>query len=78
MVYNGIILKDGRLELEGGVRLPEGTAVTVAPVLQDDKKTQEDKKILLSILDLAWPSGIPDLASQHDHYIYGTPRQSVE
>lgn len=70
MVYHGIILKDGRLELEGGVRLPEGTTVTVAPVMQDDKKT------LLGILDLAGPSGIPDLASQHDHYIYGTPKRA--
>jgi hypothetical protein len=31
--------------------------------------------ILDDILDLAMPFGVSDLAEQHDHYLYGTPKR---
>jgi hypothetical protein len=30
---------------------------------------------LLRILELARDMGLPDLAQQHDHYLYGTPKK---
>jgi hypothetical protein len=41
-------------------------------------KRKSKKKVLATIADLdllALDTGIKDLASQHDHYLYGMPKQ---
>lgn len=38
-------------------------------------ETVREPGALDSILDLAQDFGIPDLAEQHDHYLYGTPKR---
>lgn len=38
--------------------------------------TEEDWEALVKLLrDCAMDTGIPDLAHQHDHYLYGTPKK---
>jgi len=53
------------------VQLPEGEVVqlTVTPAVEDE----EDPAAHLP--DLAIDLGIPDLATNIDHYLYGLPKQ---
>jgi hypothetical protein len=67
MTYLGTI-KNGKVELEQGIHLPEGTPVRVEPLISDEDPA-------LGIAEEAVHTGIPDLAKQHDHYIYGTPKR---
>jgi len=67
MTYLGTV-QGGRIVLEDGTRLPDGTVVRVEPI---DAGTDPAD----GLGDEAVSSGITDLASQHDHYIYGTPKQ---
>ena len=63
MVYQGTV-RNGKIELENGNALPDGTVVRVEPL--DNKGDPAD-----GLGDEAASTGITDLASQHDHYIYG-------
>lgn len=71
MEFRGRV-KDGVVVLEQGVALAEGTEVRVAPLEpQATPTTVWDK--LRSLAGSA--KGLPkDAASQHDHYLYGTPK----
>lgn len=75
MSYRGEI-KDGAVILENGIKLPDGTSVTVEPVIArapaTDRTDQNDE--LSGIADLAVETGIKDLARNADHYLYGHPR----
>ncbi len=73
MTYRGRI-ENGVAVLDGGVRLPEGTPVEVAPV--EPKKPPIADDPFYRIYELAMPSGIPDLAENIDHYLYGHPKVS--
>jgi hypothetical protein len=66
MTYRGTV-KHGKVELEAGVSLPDGTSVRVEPVEPSDPAD--------GLGDEAVSTGLPDLASQHDHYAYGTPKR---
>jgi len=67
MVYFGKI-RQGKLELDGPGSLPEGMRVRIEPV--------EDDPIFHLGDDAADDPALPtDLASEHDHYGYGTPRR---
>lgn len=67
MTYLGMV-KNGKVELQNGSELPGGTSVRVELIrVQDDPAFGIDQE--------AVTSGIPDLAQNHDHYIYGTSRQ---
>jgi hypothetical protein len=68
MVYFGKV-KNGRIELDNGNGIPEGTRVRIEPLVQDEDPADR-------LGDEAAETGIPDLASEHDHYIYGTPRRA--
>jgi hypothetical protein len=72
MTYFGKI-QNGMVVLEGGVRLPEGTAVKVEPVV-DAASAGVDP--LYQLTQLAVPTGVPDLAKNIDHYLYGHPKVS--
>jgi hypothetical protein len=75
MVYQGII-QDGKLILENGVQLPEGAPVRVE--LLTERATDESHTagydVLLNMSDFAVDMGIPDLAVNINHYLYGHPK----
>lgn len=75
MVYQGKI-KNGVVVLDGPTQLPEGTAVRVEPVangrLEAGPETEDDPIFRMS--ELAVETGIPDLATNLDHYLYGHPK----
>jgi hypothetical protein len=71
MVYRGRI-DHGVVVLEDDASLPEGTVVDIVPVGSNASADAEER--LYRLADLATPSGIPDLAVNIDHYLYGHPR----
>lgn len=71
MQYRGKVT-NGVIVLEGNRKLPEGQAVVVQPVTE--KKDAGDDVYRLN--ELAVPTGIPDLAKNVDHYLYGHPKVS--
>ena len=73
MTYRGRV-KDGVISLDGGAFLPDGTLVVVAPLTEPERVDTGCEDPLFAIGDLAVETGISDLASQIDHYLYGHPR----
>ena len=71
MTYRGRFT-NGVVVLEGDARLPEGTEVRVEPVRP--MKDHEPADLLFHMGDLAVDTGIPDLATNLDHYLYGHPK----
>lgn len=68
VTYKGTV-KNGRVELEAGANLPDGTDVNVEPI--DDSEDPADR-----LADEAVSTGLTDLAEQHDHYAHGTPKRA--
>lgn len=78
MVYQGII-QNGQLVLENGVQLPEGTPVRVELLKQDTARAGRPKDdILYRMGEYAVETGIPDLAVNINHYLYGHPKVTDE
>ena len=73
MTFRGRV-SGGVVILESGAELPEGTAVTVQPVETPPSTVADDQ--LYRLADLATRTGIPDLARNIDHYLYGHPKVS--
>jgi hypothetical protein len=71
MVYHGSV-HDGLVVLEGDVRLADGTPVTVQTIDLPVPTVTDDPVYRLG--ELAAPTGIPDLATNIDHYLYGHPK----
>lgn len=69
MTYIGTV-RDGRIELPAEAAFPDGTLVRIEEVAQGaDPAYGLDEE--------AVDAGLPDdSASQHDHYIYGTPKRA--
>lgn len=67
MVYFGKVNK-GRIELDPGAKLPEGARVRIEPV-------PEGSDPLDDLGREAVDGGPEDLATQHDHCIYGSPKR---
>ena len=72
----------GRVEgdvvvFDGKPRLAEGTAVKVQPIAKRERRKRaasELGEVLLSFAGKA--EGLPhDMAENHDHYLYGTPKR---
>lgn len=72
MVYFGKY-HDGKIIPEGELRLPEGSRVRIEPVAPARAQAGPDPADDLA--SEAVDFGIPDLASQHDHYLYGTEKR---
>ena len=72
MTYRGQI-KNGVVVLEGKAALQEGTLVNVEPVEESD----DCSTLRNGLLKLAGKAqGLPsDMAVNHDHYLYGTPKR---
>ena len=78
MVYQGTI-QNGVVVLANGVHLPEGAAVKIelAPQSTENETAGIDKSQLDPVFrmgELAVDTGIPDLAVNIDHYLYGHPK----
>jgi hypothetical protein len=63
LAYNGNAMMSVKGKIKNGVVLP----------LEPVSETDEGRDVL--ILECQVDTGIPDLASQHDHYLYGTPKK---
>lgn len=74
MVYRGKV-RDGAIVLEPGVQLPEGVEVRVEV---DEREPLQPSKLdpLSRMTDLAVETGVRDLATNVDHYLYGHPKVS--
>ena len=78
MVYRGHI-RDGRIELDEQVRLPEGAPVEVSitpqpPAVQEDELGPTLYERLKPVIGIA--KGLPPDASINvDHYLYGHPKR---
>lgn len=74
------IYENGVLRLKEPLSLPDGVEVDVQVTASDqgngDLKASEAKWDALTqlIADCAIDTGVEDLASQHDHYLYRTPK----
>ncbi len=81
MNYKGIV-QNGVIEVEGGVRLPEGAAVQIELAVEEPAAKQDgEPTIWQKLAELGrWAETIPtdlpeDLAANHDHYLHGTPKR---
>ncbi len=72
MTYRGHV-KSGQIVLDEPVALPEGAVVNVDVV----ENGRSPATIWEKLLELAGTvEGLPpDLAENHDHYLYGTPKK---
>jgi hypothetical protein len=70
MTYRGKV-KGGAIVLEPGVELPEGVEVSVRVAAATSSDAVDP---LFGMSDLAVDTGISDLATNVDHYLYGHPR----
>ncbi|HEX5472091.1 MAG TPA: hypothetical protein VFW73_09400 [Lacipirellulaceae bacterium] len=72
MTYRGHV-KNGQIALDESVELPEGAEVQVSVL----PAAKNEPGIWNALLDLAGTlEGLPpDLAENHDHYLYGTPKK---
>ena len=73
MVYFGRV-QNGKIVPEPGARLAEGSTVRIEPVEAAANGTPQDVDPADDLDRFAVPTGIPDLASQHDHYSSGAMR----
>ena len=71
MVYRGRV-EQGAIVVEPGAELPEGAAVRIELVPEEEHGVDP----LLQMTELAVDIGITDLATNIDHYLYGHPRAS--
>ncbi len=72
MTYRGRV-QGGAIVLEPGIDLPEGSVVRVE--VETTERSRRDDP-LFRMTELAVDTGIPDLATNIDHYLYGHPRAS--
>jgi len=75
MVYQGTI-QNGVVVLENGICLPEGVPVQVELVVKEPSEPtlSPEDDALLRMSELAVDMGVPDLAVNIDHYLYGHPK----
>jgi hypothetical protein len=73
MTYRGRV-KDGAIILEPGIELPEGSVVKIELEPTESRMDGAASDPLFRIADLAVETGIPDLATNIDHYLYGHPK----
>jgi hypothetical protein len=79
MVYQGTV-QNGVVVFATGIPLPDGTPVRVeaesCTAAKGESLPQDD--ILLRMGEFAVDTGIPDLAVNIDHYLYGHPKVTDE
>jgi hypothetical protein len=72
MTFRGYI-RNGVVVVDGGVDLPEGAEVQVVLLAAADQGTTLGQRLMKYS---GKAEGLPaDLARNHDHYLYGTPKK---
>ena len=80
------IYENGVLRLKERLSLPEGAEVEVT-VTSYEKGNDEPSQLIDGsswdnltqlLADCEIDTGIPDLANQHDHYLYGVPKRLTD
>ena len=80
MTYHGKVTKSGTVMLDDPRALPEGTIVAVRP-LKRAAVSRKKKSKAPNLYERMKPfigkgKGLPpDLAENHDHYLYGRPKK---
>ncbi len=79
MVYQGTV-QNGVIVIEPGAQLPEGASVRVELLEKQQSEEIRSPKddILFRMAEHAIETGIPDLAVNIDHYLYGHPKVTDE
>ena len=70
-------IKNGVIELPTGLDLPDGTEVTIeakGPIGTVEKQKQSFAERYSEFVGCIH-SGVGDLADNHDHHLYGTPKR---
>jgi hypothetical protein len=75
MIYRGTV-KGNVVLLEAGAQLPDGTSVCVEPQEPARNGSLAGQCDLFQIGEQAVETGISDLATNADHYLYGHPKVS--
>ena len=78
--------ENGVLRLKEPLSLPEGTEVEVTVTSHDESdgepsQVMDDRSwdtLTQLLADCEIDTGVPDLASQHDHYLYGIPKRLTD
>ena len=73
MSYKGTV-RNGVVVLDAPLKLPEGTTVHVEPVSDQKASASRPEDPLFDMSQYAVDTGIPDLAVNLDHYLYGHPK----
>ncbi len=73
MTFEGTV-QGGVVVLEPGAKLADGTLVRVEPILSPLSEQDRREFNIFRMGDLAVDTGIPDLATNIDHYLYGHPK----
>jgi hypothetical protein len=70
-------IHEGTVIFDAPVSLPEGTRVRVEPVSEPPEQSGDGESLLDILGDVVGSiDDLPaDLAEQHDHYLYGTPKR---
>ncbi len=75
MTYEGTV-QGGVVVLEPGAQLADGTLVRVEPMAKVAATMTPKIRDISRICELAGDTGVPDLATNIDHYLYGHPKVS--
>jgi len=75
MTYRGQV-KGGVVILDDGTSLRDGTVVRIEPIDFEVPAKPCEQGALFHAGEHAQPTGLPDLARNHDHYLYGHPKES--
>jgi hypothetical protein len=73
MTYRGRV-KDGTIVLDSGFQLPEDSTVRIELESGEPLPSKAASDPLFRITGLAAETGISDLATNIDHYLYGHPK----
>ena len=73
MTFEGTV-QGGVVVLEPGAHLADGTLVRVEPIARAAATMVPKIRDISRISELAGDTGIPDLATNIDHYLYGHPK----
>jgi len=69
MVYHGKV-RNGTIVLDPNIELPDGAVVRVELVRPGEAPGSSGNDPLLKMVELATETGIEDLATNVDHYLY--------
>jgi hypothetical protein len=66
-------VENNTIKLPSGVNLPDGTTVRIQPLTEPAAQAFGSRyaKFIGAVKDAP-----PDLAANHDHYLYGTPKRT--